>query len=187
MTPQSLAWIVSLALVFAVTLGFIWIAAKAGQSTDQEARQTLGGFSGAPDPYQLRRAFMFVLLGLGVVLTVITVPPRLYTAQNQAVQSAQEVDVVGAMWYWQLSTAQVQTGRPVLFKVTSADVNHGFGIYDQDLRLLTQTQAMPGYVNRLTYTFTQPGTYRLMCLEYCGLAHHAMIGVLEVIAAEEGD
>jgi cytochrome c oxidase subunit 2 len=91
------------------------------------------------------------------------------------------------MWYWQLHPAQVESGRPVLFNVTSADVNHGLGIYDQDLRLLTQTQAMPGYVNKLAYTFTQPGIYRLMCLEYCGLAHHGMMGFLEVTAAEDGD
>ena len=184
MTPQSLAWSVSLALVVVVTVVFIWVAANRRQSTDDEAPQ---GSGMTLNPFRLRGILFWVLIGLGVVITAVTVPPRLYIAQNQPLQSAQEVDVVGAMWYWQLSPAQVQAGQPVLFNVTSADVNHGLGIYDQDLRLLTQTQAMPGYVNKLTYTFTQPGTYTVMCLEYCGLVHHGMMGQLEVVAAEQGN
>jgi cytochrome c oxidase subunit 2 len=64
--------------------------------------------------------------------------------------------------------------------VTSRDVNHGFGIYDASLKLLTQIQAMPGYVNKVHYTFTRPGKYRVMCMEYCGLIHHDMIAELTI-------
>ncbi len=188
MIPQSLAWYISLTLVVLLTLRFIYTAVSSRQvagKEEQTARIWLYGVY--PDPYLLRRLLLIGLIGLGVVITAMTVPPPPYTAQNQPPQDAQEIDVVGAMWYWQLHPAQVESGRPVLFNVTSADVNHGLGIYDQDLRLLTQTQAMPGYVNKLAYTFTQPGIYRLMCLEYCGLAHHGMMGFLQVIAAEEGN
>jgi cytochrome c oxidase subunit 2 len=164
-----------------LTLRFLFAAANAHR-TAADPEQTA-----RIDPYLLRRLLLIGLIGLGIVITVATIPPPLYTAQNQPPEGTQEVDIVGAMWYWQLHPAQVESGRPVLFNVTSADVNHGLGIYDQDLRLLTQTQAMPGYVNKLAYTFTQPGIYRLMCLEYCGLAHHGMMGFLEVIAAEDGD
>jgi cytochrome c oxidase subunit 2 len=44
----------------------------------------------------------------------------------------------------------------------------------------SQTQAMPGYMNRLRVTFDQPGTYTVLCLEFCGMAHHRMRGVVEV-------
>jgi cytochrome c oxidase subunit 2 len=71
----------------------------------------------------------------------------------------------------------------VVFRVTGADVNHGFGVYNENLELVTQVQAMPGYTNKLVYTFDQPGKYRILCLEYCGLAHHAMMGELNVKAA----
>ncbi len=186
MTPQFLAWSISLTLIVVLTLRFLYAAVDASATAgkeEQTARIRLYGVY--PDPYLLRRLLLIGLIGLGIVITVATLPPPPYTAQTQRPDGAQEVEVVGAMWYWQLSRAQVQSGRPVLFNVTSADVNHGLGIYDQDLRLLTQTQAMPGYVNKLAYTFTQPGTYSLMCLEYCGLVHHGMMGTLEVIAAEE--
>ncbi|MDP6734473.1 MAG: hypothetical protein QF877_17350 [Gammaproteobacteria bacterium] len=177
MTPQYLAWSISLALIIVVTLSFIWVAIKSRQPVDN-------GVAG--NPYRLRTILFWVLIALGAVTIAVTVPPPLYVAQNQPPQNAQVVDVVGGMWYWKLQPTQVESGRPVLFNVSSADVNHGLGIYDEDLRLLTQTQAMPGYVNKLVHTFTQPGTYRLMCLEYCGLAHHGMMSSLTVIAAEDG-
>ncbi len=188
MTPQTLAWSISLTLIVVLTLRFLYAAAGARATEGNEEHVAQIWLYGVhPNPYLLRRLLLVGLIGLGVVITVATVPPPPYTAQTQPPEGAQEVDVVGAMWYWQLQPAQVESGRPVLFNVTSADVNHGLGIYDQDLRLLTHTQAMPGYVNKLAYTFTQPGTYRLMCLEYCGLAHHAMMGTLEVIAADKGN
>jgi cytochrome c oxidase subunit 2 len=45
---------------------------------------------------------------------------------------------------------------------------------------MTQTQAMPGYVNRLRMVFAQPGTYTVLCLEFCGMSHHRMRAVVEV-------
>jgi cytochrome c oxidase subunit 2 len=75
---------------------------------------------------------------------------------------------------------QVPAGALVEFRVTTLDVNHGFSIYAPDGRLMAQTQAMPGYVNRLRVEFDRPGTYRVLCLEFCGMAHHVMNGVIEV-------
>jgi len=49
--------------------------------------------------------------------------------------------------------------------------------------LLVQTQGMPGYVNKVRYVFRRPGTYRVICLEFCGVAHHDMNDSFEVVAA----
>ena len=68
----------------------------------------------------------------------------------------------------------------VEFRVTTLDVNHSFSLYAPDGHLMAQTQAMPGYVNRLRVTFREPGTYTVLCLEFCGMAHHRMRGVVEV-------
>jgi hypothetical protein len=57
-------------------------------------------------------------------------------------------------------------GDAVELQVTAKDVNHGFGIYDEAGHLMAQTQAMPGYVNRLVSTFNAPGTYHLLCMEF---------------------
>ena len=50
-------------------------------------------------------------------------------------------------------TVTVPAGTMVEFRVTTLDVNHGFSLYAPDGHLVAQTQAMPGYVNRLRVTF----------------------------------
>jgi cytochrome c oxidase subunit 2 len=68
----------------------------------------------------------------------------------------------------------IPSGALVEFRVTSLDVNHGFAIYTPSGDVLSQTQAMPGYTNRLLVRFPAPGKYTVLCLEYCGLPHHLM-------------
>lgn len=62
----------------------------------------------------------------------------------------------------------------VEFRVTSVDTTHSFAIYGPSGAIYTQTQAMPGYTNRLRFRFSEPGAYTVLCLEYCGAAHHLM-------------
>jgi len=94
------------------------------------------------------------------------------------------VQATGHQWAWVLTPATVPAGQAVEIRVTGADVNHGFGVYDTNDRLITQTQAMPGFTNVIRYTFMTPGTYRILCLEYCGLGHHTMVSQLTVTAAK---
>ena len=54
-------------------------------------------------------------------------------------QPARIVDAVGEQWSWSINPSQVTVRQPVEFHVTSKDVNHGFAIYDQGLRLVAQT------------------------------------------------
>lgn len=71
------------------------------------------------------------------------------------------------------------------FVVTSEDVTHGFALYDSDRRIVAQIQAMPGFVNRVRHHFTEPGKYEVLCLEYCGLAHHAMVAEINVAPKDQ--
>ena len=95
----------------------------------------------------------------------------------------QVVDVVGQQWSWQITPTTLRAGSQVEFRVTSRDVNHGFAIYAPDGRIAAQVQAMPGFTIKLVHTFTQAGTYRVMCLEYCGIGHAPMTSELTVVAA----
>jgi len=127
---------------------------------------------------------------LGVAAFPITLgslayaPFRTEAATDPAVEV---VEVVGHQWYWELSRTEVPVGELVVFRVTSADVNHGFALYDQDLHVVAQTQAMPGYTNGLQVRFERPGRYRILCLEYCGLVHHGMSATLDVVAPATAD
>jgi cytochrome c oxidase subunit 2 len=60
----------------------------------------------------------------------------------------------------------------VTFRLTSADVIHGFQIVGTNANAM----AIPGYVSQFTVTFDEPGEYLVVCNEYCGLLHHNMTG-----------
>jgi cytochrome c oxidase subunit II len=173
---QDEIWLITLIGIALVALVFIHVISRSGGSA-ADARQL------QTRAYAIRRWWFVALLALGVGVTYASLRPFPVPDQHAQHADAQVVDVVGHQWFWQLSRYQVAAGIPVEFRVTSADVNHGFAIYGPDDRIVTQTQAMPGFTNRLVYTFTKPGFYRVLCLEYCGLAHHGMANQFEVVAA----
>ena len=74
---------------------------------------------------------------------------------------------------------RVPAGRPVTFRITSADVLHGFQIVGTNVNLTVA----PGYISQATTTFTRSGEYLVVCNEYCGLAHHLMQGKVIVEGA----
>ena len=178
MSTQDVAWTWMLAGVALVALAFVYVVSRAGKPADSQQVQTRA--------YAIRRWWFVALIVLGVGVAYATLRPFPIADQQRQSQDAQIVNATAHQWYWVLSRNQVKAGAPVEFEVTSADVNHGFAIYGPDERIVTQTQAMPGFTNRLHYTFTQPGKYLVRCLEYCGVAHHAMETAFEVVAADEG-
>lgn len=70
----------------------------------------------------------------------------------------------------------VPAGAKVTFYVTAPDVVHGFSIAGTDVNMM----AVPGWVNTATHTFHKPGSYLLLCNEYCGLGHQDMSARVEV-------
>lgn len=91
------------------------------------------------------------------------------------------VNISSGQWWWDTDTTEIPLGQEVEFRVTSEDVNHGLGIYDSDMRLVVQVQAMPNYTNKVVHTFETPGPYRILCMEFCGIAHHEMTYEFEVV------
>lgn len=145
---------------------------------------------------RLRKRCFFLLSGLLLMFLALTLPMLPYANEQQRPDqvvyvaakqfafliSAEPVTKEQADGEEPVSPPDIVHGKLVEFRVTSLDVTHGFGVYDASGRLLTQIQAMPGYVNRLRYRFAQPGNYTVLCMELCGMAHHAMRGSFKVNA-----
>ena len=134
--------------------------------------------------YRLRRYWLSVLVTVGVAVIVLTffyLPYASGSAGNRTV-----VKVSGGQFFWSLSPGRVRAGTPLRFDVTSVDVNHGFGLYDPHGHLIGSVQAMPGYHNELDVTLRLPGTYRIRCLEFCGLDHAVMQGTFTVLPVAGG-
>jgi cytochrome c oxidase subunit 2 len=145
---------------------------------------------------QRLRGLLFLSLAAILVVFLVLTLPRLPYPVEAASSPGRIVHAVGKQYAWSLTdgtgptlanwdtafspSITVPANTQVEFRVTTLDVNHGFSLYAPDGHLVAQTQAMPGYMNRLRVTFDRPGTYTVLCLEFCGMSHHRMRGVVEV-------
>lgn len=175
---QDIAWQVTLYGVALIAAVFLLVYLRSGDPAEfgpVKARL-----------YRIRTVWFVGLVIVGTWLSVETLGNLPYAATHGRAEgpAAVTVEVTGHQWYWDMSRTEVPAGKRVAFRVTSADVNHGFAIYNADQEVVAQTQAMPDYTNVLRHTFREPGTYKVMCLEYCGLAHHNMTRTLRVTARE---
>jgi heme/copper-type cytochrome/quinol oxidase subunit 2 len=78
----------------------------------------------------------------------------------------------------------IKVGETVKFVARSVDVNHGFSILSSSNSMdspLIQMQVIPGFDNIFYYTFKNPGTYTIRCLEYCGWNHPYMTSQITVV------
>lgn len=158
---------VSLTLMAVIAAIFISAARSAGRGEAIQSVETR------------RNRLIVALTVIGVVVSLVSLVPWPHAV---SAAPAAVVNVTGGQWYWKLDTGTVPAGRPVAFNVRTADVTHGLAVVDENGRIVFQTQAIPGYVTRVDHKFTKPGTYRVICLEYCGVAHHGMFEQLTVVA-----
>ena len=169
---QRIAVIVSTVFAIPLMLAFLAVARSASSTGDPESIAASGA--------KWRRSAFWGLVLVFVPAIAFSLT-RLPYAKGDVTPDV-VVDATGNQWAWKIAPASVNVGQLVEIRVTAADVNHGFSLYDADNRLIVQTQAMPGYTNVIRHRFTEAGTYRVLCLEYCGLGHHTMIGQLVVNA-----
>lgn len=167
---QEFIWLLTLALVLILAFVFLWVIGRAGAPAPSETSPS-GNY---------RQPLFWALVAIGIIASYATLAHWPHGPSSDNTSAPLRVNAIGEQWSWTIDRTELPLNKPVVFAVTSRDVNHGFGIYDSNLRMLTQIQAMPGYVNMLHYTFTKPGKYRVLCLEYCGLVHHDMIAELTV-------
>ncbi len=181
MSTQAWIGIISIAVTFIIGGIFLKVATAVKEVEPYENVQKKG--------YSIRRKYFWALLTVSVIFFIIGVISFPYPQIMEAKLTGEPVVVKATAFQfgWELSEDVLPLGRPVRFDVTASDVNHGFGIYyhgeDGSMkkgRFIAQSQAMPDYINKLYVEFEKPGVYKIWCLEYCGVAHHLMVGQFTV-------
>ena len=125
---------------------------------------------------------LLVIMGLSIAVEQMSAAPA---------DAEVTVEIIGHQWWWEvhypdynLSTANeihIPAGRPVLIKLTSADVIHSFWAP----QLHSKLDLIPGQTNSFVLQADKAGTYRGQCAEFCGLQHAHMVFL--VVADETGD
>jgi cytochrome c oxidase subunit 2 len=176
---SSTAVVITVAYAIAVAIGSvisfaIWASTR---TSDGEADVTGWG--------RRERAWLVIMIAVLFALLLATI---FYVPYGESAgPNRQLVRVIGVQYAWAINPTEVIAGRPVEFRLETREangepaVNHGFGIYDEGGALLTQAQVIPDRLQKLVWTFDEPGTYAVRCLEYCGAKHHDMNASFEVI------
>jgi cytochrome c oxidase subunit 2 len=76
---------------------------------------------------------------------------------------------------------RVPAGTAVTFRLTSADVLHGFQLLGTNVN----SMVMPGFISEVRTSFDQPGDYRMPCHEFCGGGHQGMWARVVVVPKDE--
>jgi cytochrome c oxidase subunit 2 len=105
---------------------------------------------------------------------------------RSAGDGAMTFDVKARQFAFVVPGKAIKAGVPVTFRLTSADVNHGFAVFNERNEFVFQAQVMPGKTQEYVYTFKKPGRYRVVCFEFCGVGHDRMVGSLQASLANAG-
>lgn len=127
-----------------------------------------------------------ILLVLGVLafetLTFTDTVPQHYDVQ---------VTAIGHQWFWEFWVNYTANGtdmhysagaltlisnQTVRLVVKSVDVDHSLFIPALGVHL----DAIPGHDNQIWFKPNLPGTYDIVCTQFCGVSHYAMVATLTV-------
>lgn len=89
---------------------------------------------------------------------------------NKLNDKTYQVFAVAQMWQFQPAEIKIPAGSEVDFYLTSQDVVHGFNIAEKNVNMM----AIYGNINKTSVKFEEPGTYNIVCHEYCGIGHQNM-------------
>lgn len=104
-----------------------------------------------------------------------------YARQDSATAAAPQVfEVVVRRYGFEPARIEVREGAHVRLLVRSADGIHGVGIRPFDVSTTVPRGNTPVTID---FVADAPGTYEILCSEYCGSGHDAMTGTLIVHAA----
>lgn len=140
----------------------------------------------APDKYSRARYGWIALVLLAFVVIngfSIQYMPTIVEAKAATDTDVKNVKVTARSWLFEFSENEFKVGDQVRFLAESADTVHSFALYHPDGNLLFTMMLVPntGTESAVVHTFTDPGEYTIRCLEYCGVAHHAMKNKLTVL------
>lgn len=96
--------------------------------------------------------------------------------------AGEDVYVAGSQFAWNGLPVVLEAGKRYRLHLSSYDVQHGFSVRpEQDLWKQINLQALPGYEWVVPMRFDEPGTYYVVCNEFCGVGHRVMTGRFHVV------
>lgn len=155
--------------VLAILLLMGWFALRVTQSGQGKAMKPMlfYGFVG-----------FLVLVGVSLhIITYNTIPWASLDLERGSITPDRQFEILVKDHQFQLPVEEmaVRCGEKVLFRLRSADLTYGFGLFREDHSMVCQMQVVPGHDNDLLWCFEGPGVYAIRSTEYSGPAGFQMV------------
>jgi cytochrome c oxidase subunit 2 len=87
-----------------------------------------------------------------------------------------DVYMLGRTYEW-WPVLELEKGKSYRLHLSSMDLQHGFSLQPTNINV----QVHPGYELVMTVTPNETGEFGVICNEFCGIGHHAMVGRIHVV------
>jgi cytochrome c oxidase subunit II len=171
-------WVSAFFLVLIVAVTVLFVARYRARPSRPEPEAS-------PD-HDTRLELLWTGIPLVLAMVIFAASTRVYLAMSSSQPGASplRVQVTGRKWSWWFDHAggkgakelHLVAGRPAELVLASTDVIHS--LYVPEFRL--KQDAVPGRYTRMVFTPTLPGSYPVLCAEYCGTNHSRMNAVAVV-------
>lgn len=112
-----------------------------------------------------------IAAGIGLhVLTTLKVPWVHWELRRARIKPDREVVINVGEHRFRVPPdgIRLREGEVVRFRMLSADLTYGFGVFREDGRMEFQMQVNPGHQNDIIWIFSRPGRYSIRSTEYAG-------------------
>lgn len=181
---KAFLFILIIAVVFIVGISafMIWTLIHFSRKKGKAPMQ----FSGST-----RLEILWTVVPLILVMLMFWIGWKGFAPMRRVPNDAMKVTAVGRMWEWEFVYGEglkskelvLPINRPVKLDLVSEDINHSLFIP----AFRVKEDVIPGYENWLWFTPNYIGDYEIVCTEYCGLLHSAMVSKTRIVEQEEFD
>ena len=181
---QAFLFIFIIAFIFIVgiTAFMIWTVIHFSRKKGKEAKQ----FEGS-----MKLEVLWTVVPLILVMLMFWIGWKGFAPMRKVPADAMIITAIGRMWEWEFIYSDslrskelvLPINKPVKLELVSEDVNHSLFIP----AFRVKEDVIPGYDNYLWFTPNYIGDYEILCTEYCGLLHSAMVSKTKIVEQAEFD
>jgi len=175
-------FIVAFIFIIGITAFMIWTVIHFSRKKGKEAKQFTGS---------MKLEVLWTVVPLILVMIMFWIGWKGFAPMRKVPADAMIITAIGRMWEWEFIYGDslrskelvLPINKPVKLELVSEDVNHSLFIP----AFRVKEDVIPGYDNYLWFTPNYIGDYEIICTEYCGLLHSAMVSKTRILEQEEFD
>ncbi|MFZ2285687.1 MAG: cytochrome c oxidase subunit II [Bacteroidales bacterium] len=175
-------FIIAFIFIIGITAFMIWTVIHFARKKGKEAQQFTGS---------MKLEVLWTVVPLILVMLMFWIGWKGFAPMRRVPADAMVITAIGRMWEWEFVYSDslrskelvLPINKPVKLELFSEDVNHSLFIP----AFRVKEDVIPGYDNFLWFTPNYIGDYEIMCTEYCGLLHSAMVSKTRIVDQEEFD